>query len=112
MDYCPDEWVIVSFLNTNGDLVLKVFGSWRGGYVNGDSWRLNSGITKVESSGDYYLIYGYSGSIYKVHKDNYGIKSPYNNSVLMGYKEELGGMMEIMEKMPDMENLVKEVMDD
>lgn len=104
--YQPDEWVIVKMMNMAGDAVYKLFGSWRGGYVSGDEWRLNSGIVKVEKEGSKYFIHGNSGSIYTVHENGYGIRSPYNNSVLAGFKRDLQGMMEIMEEMPDMENLV------
>ena len=76
--YEPEEWVLVQ---VDEDLV-KVFGSWRGGYISGDSWRMNSGIEKVEKDGDYWLFIGYSGSIYKCHKDGYTINSPYNNGIL------------------------------
>lgn len=76
--YEPEEWVLVQVAE---DLV-KVFGSWRGGYINGDSWRMNSGIEKVEKDGDYWLFIGYSGSIYKCHKDDYTLNSPYNNGIL------------------------------
>ena len=76
--YTPAEWCLVRI---NDDLV-KVFGSWRGGYISGDSWRINSGIEKVEEDGDYWLFIGYSGSVYTCHKDAYRIKSPYNNGIL------------------------------
>ena len=76
--YTPAEWCLVRI---NDDLV-KVFGSWRGGYISGDSWRINSGIEKVEEDGDYWLFIGYSGSVYKCHKDGYTINSPYNNGIL------------------------------
>ena len=77
--YEPEEWVLVQ---VDEDLV-KVFGGWRGGYISGDSWRMNSGIEKVERDRDgYWLFTGYSGTVYKCHKDAYRINSPYNNSIL------------------------------
>ena len=65
----PDRWLII---DCGGDGLYKVFATWSGGYLDGDSWRLNSGIEKVEGDGDYLLFHGYSGSIYKCHKDRYG----------------------------------------
>jgi len=79
--YEPEEWVLVK---VDEDLV-KVFGSWRGGYISGDSWRMNSGIEKIEEDGDYWLFIGYSGSVYKCHKDAYRITSPYNEGILASY---------------------------
>ena len=78
--YEPEEWVLVQ---VDEDLV-KVFGSWRGGYINGDSWRMNSGIEKVEEDEDHWLFIGHSGSVYKCHKGHYRITSPHNNGVLAG----------------------------
>ena len=66
--YTPDCWVIVE-IDHEGVIYHKVLAGWSGGYLDGDSWRMNSGINGVEVDGDYYLIHGYSGSIYKVHKD-------------------------------------------
>ena len=63
----PDRWLLIE----QGD-IHKVFASWLGGYLDSDSWRMNSGIESVEVDGDYFLFHGFSGSIYKCHKDNYG----------------------------------------
>lgn len=77
--YTPDKWLVVKI---NGESPhYRVFGSWYGGYLNGDSWRMNSGITKVTEEGDYYLFEGSSGSVYKCHKNAHGI-SGYGMGVL------------------------------
>ena len=76
--YEPEEWVLVQIAEDS----VKVFGSWRGGYVSGDNWRMNSGIENVKEEDDYYLFEGYSGSVYVCWKKNYGIRSPYNLGVL------------------------------
>ena len=65
--HTPDRWVIVE----QGD-IYKVFASFSGGYLDGDSWSLNSGIKDVEIDGDYFLFHGESGSVYRCHKDSYG----------------------------------------
>ncbi len=85
--YTPDSWVIVEIFDpseTATGPIFKVLGGWSGGYLDGDSWRLNSGITKVEvetttetldrTEETIYKIHGYSGSIYEVYKDSYGLK--------------------------------------
>lgn len=85
----PNRWLLVEV----GD-IHKVFASWSGGYLDGDSWKLNSGIKSVEKDGDYFLFHGFSGSIYKCHKDAYGATGYgaallYGNNIsaLKGYEE-------------------------
>jgi len=68
--YTPDKWMIIKINGKNPH--YRVFGSWYGGYLDGDSWRMNSGIKKVSHDGDFYLFEGYTGSIYKCHKNSYG----------------------------------------
>jgi hypothetical protein len=82
--YNPNKFVIIK-IHVNGEEPLyKIFASWRGGYLSGDSWKLNSGNCKVEKEDDHYLVHGYSGSIYKLNKNSYGTYS-YTNSVLSSY---------------------------
>jgi hypothetical protein len=59
---------------TGNDLppVYKVFACWAGGYLDGDSWKLNSGITKVKDTTDYFFFDGSSGSVYACRKGSYG----------------------------------------
>ena len=70
-EYKPDRWVVLK-ITDNDKVGYKVMGGWYGGYLDSDSWRINSGISKVELDGDTYKFYGYSGSIYLCHKDFYG----------------------------------------
>jgi len=70
MKYNSDKWLIVDV----GEC-YKVFATWSGGYLDGDSWKVNSGITKIEIVDDYYHIYGLSGSVYECHKNSYGTTS-------------------------------------
>lgn len=86
MEYIPDKWLILKFLK--GEVFYKVFATWSGGYANGDEWKLNSGITKVEEDGDYYLFYGYSGSVYRCHKNGYGSNN-YGYNVINSFAEGL-----------------------
>ena len=64
----PDRWVIVG----DGEN-FKVLGGWSGGYLDGDSWRLSSGLPRIEEDGDYHLMHNYSGSVYKCHKKGEGV---------------------------------------
>lgn len=86
MSYTPDKWVVLKIDNPKEDKPwYRLFTGWYGGYAAGDSWRANSGITKIEYDKDnkVYLIHGNSGSVYKCKKELEGL-SAYMDSVLYG----------------------------
>lgn len=68
-EYIPDCWKILSF-NYAGQTIDKILSGWYGGYANGDSWRLSSGIKDIIDSGDHYTITNESGSIYQCYKES------------------------------------------
>jgi len=70
MNYYPDNWVVLK-LSTEYDTMYKLLAGWSGGYLDGDSWRINSGITRCEMYEDMLAFYGETGSCYYVHKDTY-----------------------------------------
>ena len=72
-EYNPDSWVVIKMVHKD-QTFYKVLGGWSGGYLNGTSWRLNSGIDKAELNNDRYTFYGASGSVYNCHKESYGLK--------------------------------------
>lgn len=82
MLYTPDAWVV---LKTAPD-VHKVLASWGGGFLDGDSWKLNSGITKIVETADAYEIHGWSGSVYRCMKTRERL-SGYSSSVLANFKK-------------------------
>lgn len=65
----PDNWVVLKITHPNRESVYKILAGWTGGYLDGSSWRLNSGVVKTEIDGDYFHFYGESGSVYICHKD-------------------------------------------
>ena len=69
--YHPDVWVVVRFAGRDvpNREMYKILAGWYGGYTTGDSWKLNSGITKISHDDQYYFVDGYSGSTYRCHKD-------------------------------------------
>jgi hypothetical protein len=97
--YTPDQWQIVKITGT--DPHYRVFGSWSGGYLDGDSWRLNSGITSVSEDDEWFYFYGYTGSVYQCRKESYGVRSAYNAAIIKDYCDKSGGKMEILEDMPE-----------
>jgi len=80
-EYRPDKWLVVKITGPDDPPIHKVFGSWYGGYLGTDSWKLNSGITKVTLEKSWYLFEGSSGSVYSCNRDSYGA-SGYGYTVL------------------------------
>jgi len=101
--YTPDQWELVKISGT--DPHYRVFGSWGGGYLDGDSWRLNSGITSVTEDDNYYYFSGSTGSVYQCHKKGYGVSSVHNVGVLTNLCEKSQGKAEVVEEMPDIMNM-------
>lgn len=80
MTSVPHKWAILKI--TSADPVFyRVFAMWCGGYLDGDSWRVNSGIDRVEETDDAYLFYGRPGSSYDCGKGAYGLTA-YGSTVL------------------------------
>jgi hypothetical protein len=98
----PERWVILKLPNN----FYKVFGTWAGGYLDGDRWKLNSGIQKVEQDDDYYYFTGFTGSCYKCHKKGYGVATSYGLGVLNKIIERGSGQIELMEDICDWSNMV------
>lgn len=93
MMYTCDNWVVI-FLNGD-DPHYRVLTGTSGGYTSGDSWRMNSGITKVEEDEHYYYFHGSSGSLYMCHKEAYCLRT--NNAYIWNQlKERHGDKVELM----------------
>ena len=72
--YHADSWVVLKVKEGKGTFPFyKVLAGWSGGYLDGDSWRMNSGITKVEIYGEHYIFHGESGSEYWCHIETAGV---------------------------------------
>jgi hypothetical protein len=97
----PDKWVVIKISSeSRSKPMYKVFACWYGGYAGSDSWRMNSGITKVTLEGNVYSFEGYSGSVYECHKDVYGMNM-YGGGILMDFREnavERGFTIDIMDE--------------
>lgn len=72
--HTPDNWRIIKISPHNEEPWYRILAGWSGGYLDGDSWRMNSGISKVEEDGDYINFIGESGSVYSCHKDSETIR--------------------------------------
>lgn len=98
----PDKWVIIKLSNN----YYKVFGTWSGGYLDNDRWKLNSGISKVEQDKNFYYFIGFSGSCYKCHKKHYGTVTSYGLFILNKIIEQGGEEVELMENVDDWSNII------
>ena len=97
-----ERWVILKLPNNN----YKVFGTWAGGYLDGDRWKLNSGISEVEQDENFYYFIGFSGSCYKCHKKGYGTATSYGLGILNKIIEQGNGQVELMNDVDDWVNVV------
>lgn len=82
--YTPDGWVILK-IQYEQELIYKIFASWYGGYLQGDSWKLNSGIVSYSIEDNSIIFNGYSKSIYRVTKNSENEISGYNTNVLYSF---------------------------
>ncbi len=98
----PERWVILKLPNN----YYKVYGTWSGSYLNGDRWKLNSGIKKVEQDEDYYYFVGFSGSCYKCYKKGYGTATSFGVSVLNKIIEQGSGQVELMMDVDDWSSII------
>lgn len=106
-EYVPDCWTVIR-INHHGDTIYKILAGWSGGYLNGSSWRLNSGVTKVEEDGDWLLFSGSSGSLYRCGKHSYGLRM--STAPIWARLQDIGkDNVILMDEDTDWLNLLKEV---
>lgn len=99
----PDNWVILKL----PDNLYKVYATWAGGYLDGDAWKMNSGIVKVEQDDDNYYFFGYSGSCYKCNKKTYGVIGSLGHNTLDRILKLGEGKAELMEDSEDWTEIIK-----
>lgn len=82
--YTPDRWIVVRFVSqTDGNpdpIFYKIFGSWGGSYLYGESWKLSSGFdlkSHIAETDERFQVSNFSGSVYDVSKHDaaYGFNS-------------------------------------
>ena len=97
--YTPDTWSILLFDSPAYGKIHKVFGGWYGGFTQGDSWKLSSGMKDLVDEGDFYSSLQESGSIYQLYKNSEKL-SVYQLRTLSGFEEQLlsiGGSVVIVD---------------
>jgi hypothetical protein len=91
----PDNWVV--FKISGDDPHYKVLAGWSGGYLDADSWRINSGITSVKETATHFEFYGASGSCYKCNKHAYCLRN--NNAYVWNeLQEKFGSKVSLMDE--------------
>lgn len=67
MNYTPDTYQFMRISSDQDtDVIVKLFAVWVGGYLTGDSWKLNSGVTNIIKDEEVFHVHGYSGSVYTI----------------------------------------------
>ena len=102
-EYIPDKWQVVNLKIDELD-IDKVMGSWYGGFLGSDNWRLSSGIVEVVEKDTYYEVHNQSGSVYMCHKKSQGM-SAHTAQVFLDFEKQLkeqGGSLEVC----DMANIL------
>lgn len=89
----PGKWIVIKLSPKNKEPFYKVLASFSGGYLDGDSWKMNSGITKVVETDTHFEFYGMSGSCYDCKKTAYGMhslsESILNHAIAHSYKADI-----------------------
>lgn len=99
----PDSWIVFK-IQTPEETFFKLFSCWYGSFLDGDKWRLNSGITSVtKDDNGFYIVKGNSDTVYKVHKSSYNKCTTYCN----GVKESLMGNGEFNIEVIDLDEYLK-----
>ena len=66
----PDAWKLLKMPDGH----VRICAGWSGGYLDGDRWRLSSGIKEAQEEKEYYIFQTYSGSSYRCHKKSETIR--------------------------------------
>lgn len=102
----PDRWMIVKIIehHSSAKTHYRVFATWGGSYLGGQSWKMNSGIISVDEDDKYFYFNGASGSVYACYKGEgtYGAFS-FGLSQLHYMMEQARGLIEVVE-MPEHTN--------
>lgn len=71
-EYFPDSWVLVDYSEQAGKPCYSVLAGWRGGYLDGDSWKRSSPIVSWAEYDEEIVCKVESGSVYCLRKSGVG----------------------------------------
>lgn len=86
-EYSPDRWVVLE-MKYGDETIRKVFAGWYGGFTQGDSWKLSSGIVNEREFDNRFEFENHSGSLYICHKGAYGM-SGYMMSIFSNFEKQV-----------------------
>jgi len=85
MTYDVEGWVILKCIVASEKVYYRVFASWRGDYLNGDSWRLSSGsedLPQLSACEKFWLWPQVSGSCYELPINEEDGYTSYTGAIL------------------------------
>lgn len=85
-EYIPDAWCVIE-LGDSKRTIRKVFAGWYGGFTQGDSWKLSSGITEAKEFDNRWEFKNHSGSLYICYKNSQRM-SGYMSGIFNSWKSE------------------------
>lgn len=71
-EHIPHRWVITEISNRD-ETFCKVLAGWRGGYLDGDSYRVSSRVEGIKEKKGYLEVTTKSGATYICHKHSNGL---------------------------------------
>jgi hypothetical protein len=105
--YTPDNWVILDIDDGKGYKAKKILAGWSGGYAHGSSWKISSGITKIEEDDTHYYIHNESGSLYICSKESYCLRM--NNAYIWEKLKQIhGDKVKLMEENKNWKETINE----
>lgn len=82
-NYTPDTYQFIRVSSANDrKIITKIFAVWAGGYLNGESWKLNSGVTKIIEEDGMLYVHGHSGSVYAISAHEQPPMTSYGSGIL------------------------------
>jgi hypothetical protein len=103
----PDNWVVLKLEHESGNITYKILAGWSGGYTQGSSWAMNSGIVKITDHITHWDFHGTSGSTYSCGKKSYGLRM--NNAYVWDRLKEMhGDKVHMMDEHTDWQTIVWE----
>tara|TARA_B110000908_G_scaffold105157_1_gene123850 strand:- start:1928 stop:2266 length:339 start_codon:yes stop_codon:yes gene_type:complete len=99
----PDSWVILK-MSKDDKSHYRVLAGWSGGYLDGDYWKINSGIVSVEDVDECYVFRGKSSSRYHCHKKSYGMRNSISG-IYAQLKDLHGDKVELLDEDHDWLNM-------
>lgn len=96
----PDDWKILKITLKSGETNYFIAAGWAGGYTQGRSWKISSGVDGiVHKTEDYVDFHNKSGSVYRCYFDREGLDW-YTTSIIKSYKtehERVGDIFELID---------------